>query len=359
MSQTDLPPKPQFEGHPGSPDDVLPPVEPPSAGFILQLFFIPLVIVAIVVMVWLMFSWIAQAGSDPRDLVDNLKRLNDSSWQSALSLAEQLKNPEYDHLKNDHGLAKDLAEVLTSELKAASVEEPRLRLRIFLCRSLGEFHVSDGVDALVQAATQELKPEEINVRAAAVEALAIMASNPELARLGQDPRVLEAMLSASQARRDGDDPNHLAAELRSRAAYALGVHGGDVALDRLTVMLDDAYPNVRYNAATGLARHGDFRATPALFEMLDPASSGGMVDEQSEGEKQRKRSQILLNGVRGAYQLLMHPAAEVPAEQKLRAEQSQQLEAALRKLTADREHPAASSAATDALNRLAPDHPEK
>jgi len=359
MSHADLPPKPQYEGRSGSPEDVLPPVEPPSAGFILQLFFIPLVIVALVVMVWLMFSWIAQAGSDPRDLVDNLKRLNDSSWQSALSLAEQLKNPEYDHLKDDHGLAKDLAEVLQSELQTGSIEEPRLRLRIFLCRSLGEFRVADGLDALVQAATQELKPEEINVRAAAVEALAISAANPQFTKLREDPRVLEAIMAASQVRRDGDDPNHLAAELRSRAAYALGVYGGATALDRLATMLDDAYPNVRYNAATGLARQGDFRATPALLEMLDPAGSGGMVDEQSEGEKQRKRSQILLNGVRGAYQLLQHPDAELAdadkeTTRKAKAANKQKLIAALKTLAEDKEYPAANSAATDALGRLVP-----
>jgi len=349
MSKADLPPKPQFEGHSGSPDDVLPQVEPPSAGFILQLFFIPLVIVTIVIMVWLMFSWIAQAGSDPRDLVDNLRRLNDSSWQSALSLAEQLKNPEYDHLKDDHGLAKDLADVLSGELKMGSVEESRLRLRIFLCRSLGEFRVADGIEALVQGATQENRPEEINVRAAAVEALAVMASNPEVVRIREDPQVLEALSSASQSRREGDDSNHLAAELRSRAAYALGVYGGDVALDRLVVMLDDAYPNVRYNSATGLARNGDFRATSALLDMLDPKSQNGMVDEQSAGEKQRKRSQILLNGVRAAFQLLQHPAAAEADESQV-----QKLETALETLKADGEFPAANAAAADALQRLAP-----
>ena len=34
-----------------SPDEVLPPVEAPSAGFLLQLFLIPMVIVGIIVMV--------------------------------------------------------------------------------------------------------------------------------------------------------------------------------------------------------------------------------------------------------------------------------------------------------------------
>jgi hypothetical protein len=39
-----------------SPDDALPPVEPPSAGFIIQLFVVPGIIVVVVVMIWVMFN---------------------------------------------------------------------------------------------------------------------------------------------------------------------------------------------------------------------------------------------------------------------------------------------------------------
>ena len=86
---------------PASPDDQLPPVQPPSAGFILQLFFIPLVIVSIIVSVWLLFTWLASAGNDPQDLVRDLKKLNDARWQKAVSLADLLRNPANDKLKDD------------------------------------------------------------------------------------------------------------------------------------------------------------------------------------------------------------------------------------------------------------------
>ena len=52
---------------PISADDALPPVEPPSAGFIVQLFVIPGIIVFIIVMIWLLFNWLAQKGNDPAD----------------------------------------------------------------------------------------------------------------------------------------------------------------------------------------------------------------------------------------------------------------------------------------------------
>ena len=51
----------------------LPPVKAPSAGFLVQLFLIPMIIVSIIVMVWVLFSWIAHMGTDPRDLVRDLR----------------------------------------------------------------------------------------------------------------------------------------------------------------------------------------------------------------------------------------------------------------------------------------------
>ena len=42
----------------------LPPVSPPTGTFILQLFLIPLMIVTIVVVLWLLFSWVAHMGRD-------------------------------------------------------------------------------------------------------------------------------------------------------------------------------------------------------------------------------------------------------------------------------------------------------
>ena len=90
----------------------LPPVEAPSAAFLLQLFMIPMIIVAIVVTVWLMFSWLAHLGSDPRDLVRDLGSLNKSSWQKAWTLSNLLRDPENDELRDDQELAGELIRVL-------------------------------------------------------------------------------------------------------------------------------------------------------------------------------------------------------------------------------------------------------
>src|SRR5436190_6234681 len=117
---TSVPPLPaESPRKPPLPDEALPHVTPPAAGFILQLFFIPLVIVSIIVMVWLLFSWLAQMGNDPKDLVRDLKKPNDARWQKALTLADLLRNKQYEHVKHDESMAQELADLLDAQLEEA------------------------------------------------------------------------------------------------------------------------------------------------------------------------------------------------------------------------------------------------
>ena len=79
-----------------------------------------------------------------------------------------------------------------------------------------------------------------------------------------------------------------------------GVIGGPQALDSLARLLADAEPSVRYNAATGLARHGDSRAIPRLIEMLDVRSSDATsVDAMDE----IAATTIIQNALRATVQL--------------------------------------------------------
>jgi HEAT repeat protein len=91
--------------------------------------------------------------------------------------------------------------------------------------------------------------------------------------------------------------------LRAVAAFALGVVGGDEAEERLRRMLHDPYPNARYNAATGLARVGDDQCAAVLREMLDPENPQAIKDERFPNDQARKRTTVLLNGIKAALQL--------------------------------------------------------
>lgn len=294
----------------GPPDDVLPEVTAPSAGFILQLFLIPMIIVLIIVVVWLMFNWLAHLGSDPRELVRDLSKLNDASWQNAYTLSNMLRNPDYDYLKDDVRFNQQLAAVLDAQIDAGSMDDNRVRLRVFLCRALGEFRVTDGLPVLIKAAGTQRDPAETDVRYASLEAIAVLAKNSGAEQLRDNEDLMQMLRQVSLERGEAPDDKQRRDELRSTAAYTLGVIGGPQALDRLHHILDDPYANARYNAATGLARHGDARAVPVLLEMLDPHNEHAVLQEQSASEKDSKRIAVLVNAIRATEQL-----AEKMAEQ--------------------------------------------
>jgi len=282
----------------------LPPIEPPSGGFLVQLFLIPMVIVGIIVMVWLMFSWLAHMGSSPQDLVRDLKRLNPGSWQKALTLADLLRNPDYDQLKQDPQIARELAGILAEQLDAARLDAEAVKLRVFLCRALGEFRVPEEVlPILLRAAKQETDPVEIDVRRAALEALAIVSTNNGSRELQSNAELTQTLFRASRERSQNSDETESRAELRSTAAFVLGVLGGPESLDRLELLMDDAYPNTRYNAALGLSRHGDVRSRRVLLEMLDPGNLQSAQAEEHEEGKASKRLLVIKNGIRGSKQL--------------------------------------------------------
>ncbi len=313
----DPPPKPSADRA----YEALPNVTPPNASFILQLFFIPMIIVAIIVVLWMGFSWLAHMGTNPEDLVTDVEKLNDGSWQRALTLADLLRNPQYDHLKDDQELARRLADALQTQLAETDLEKDRdnrINLRLYLTRVLGEFRTPVVLPALVQAATTERDaeverstdprqwfPKEIDVRRAALESIAVLGGENSLGpqTLRDNPEVMQAVLAASRERSAAPDPNDDRAKLRQTAAFTLGVIGGPEARDRLALLLADPFPNTRYNAAVGLARHGDARAVDGLAEMLDPANQEAVASEGSHGEQHWKRGLIMMNALRAAKQL--------------------------------------------------------
>ncbi len=282
-----------------SPDDALPPVEPPSAGFILQLFLVPGIIVVVVVMIWLLFNWLAHKGNDRDEFVRALSRNNEARWQAAFNLANELRverNSGNPQLANDHELAKQLAGILDREIDGAGTDENSITLRIYLCRALGEFKVTDGLGALIKAATTERDEREADVRRAALEGIALLADNvgAQGEHFSADKPLANALLKAAE----DSQPR-----TRATATVALGVIGGPEFLEKLRVMAEDTHPDVRYNAATRLALHGDIAAVPVLAEMLDADENAGVDVEPEIKMRPLKRAVITINALRATGQL--------------------------------------------------------
>jgi HEAT repeat protein len=292
-----------------SPDDSLPPVEPPSAAFLVQLFLVPALIVGIIVFVWLAFHWLAQLGNDPEGYVRALRRPSEGRWQAALNLANDLRGPGGGALKADASLAGDLAGILEAEVASGRSRagghggEQSRTLCTYLCRALGEFAVPEAAPPLVARATDDSDPETAR---AAVEALAVLGTNLEATGGFGDPAgVIAALVAASQS----DD-----ARLRSAAAFALGVTGGDAAVERLGVLEADAVEDVRFNAAIGLARQGEARAYATLAEMLSlPDVPAAEVGDDAAQSRRYRRALVVVNALKGVG-LLVDGGSPPPAD---------------------------------------------
>lgn len=259
-----------------------------------RLVLFPAGVVLALVVIALTFGWLAGRPGDVNSLVDALGRGGNPQWRAAVMLAGALADPDNGVLKEDARLAQRLGDVLDRELKAGGVRADDITLRVYICRALGEFRVPVGLPVLVEAAAAERDPRELEVRRAAVEAIAVLASNVGPDAIRSRAEVLDVL---SRAAADGR------ASLRSSAAFALGVLGGNRAEERLEAMLCDAHPDVRYNAATGLARHGNLKATDVLLDMLDPQQTAAMEAEEREDAKQIKQKLVLLNALRAVDQL--------------------------------------------------------
>jgi len=282
-------------------DTALPEIRPPNAGFILQLFLIPMMIVAVIICVWLLFNFISR-GETPTELVRGLQKMNNASWQKAYTLSSLLRAPASE-LKNDKELAQELIAVLETKLTEETADANQVKLRIFVCKCLGEFEIDSGLSALLNAAQQTNNANDLVIALTAVESVAVLMSNLDESVLSENyDRIVETLLAVSNEQAENPDHALRVNQLRSAAGFALGVAGGDKAIQRLVSMLDDAYPNARFNAAIGLARYGKLESTTVLLEMLDPGNTA-ITNGEPEGSHAFKRSVVITNAIRAVVSL--------------------------------------------------------
>jgi hypothetical protein len=290
----------------------LPPVQPPSAGFLVQLFLIPGVIVAVIVVVWILVDWLAHMESDPQKYVDGLRRNSQDVWLQAQQLADMLQSDRTNQLKGDGKLAQSIGDILVEKIREGRLDQDSASLRLYLCRALGQFNTPEGLPALLKAATTNRDPKELPVREAALDAIGILTWNLEQksSALGASKResihseeLLTTLLAAAR------DPEPV---IRLRAAFDLGIAGGNQAIDRLKKMLDDPSRDVAYNAATALARHGEAASVDTLSAMLDPkkplaeapaGASPTSGDAKNDPDRETDPTVVILNGLRGISQL--------------------------------------------------------
>jgi hypothetical protein len=278
------------------PED-LPPVEPPSAGFIMQLFLVPGLIVAAVIAVWALFGKLSTSEQDWRQLVAEVRSNNEHRrWRGATGLAQMLRSDvelgeSGNQLSTNPQIAKELATLLTELLNESAQDEELTSQQSFLARTLGWLDaLDDSLPALVQATDAK---HEIIVRSDALRSIALIAGRASDNGKPLDrSEVTDRLLEVSQ------DSEPL---IRQVCAFTLGLIPGEAVDQRLRVMAEDRDPNTAINAVLQMSRRGMPEAFDALLELLksanEPVNSTTMEGDTEVEKKIRARSQENMNQV--------------------------------------------------------------
>lgn len=247
------------------PDD-LPPVEPPSAGFIVQLFVVPALIVLAVVGVWALFGTIASSEQNWQELVKELRSGNEHRrWRAALGLAQMLKGDEERGdaalgLARDSKVCEELTSLLKEELARPSASKDELKHQAFLARTLGFL---DRPDIVLPALVDAAKPSrDVDVRRNALASIAlVLGRSNERGESAADEPLVDALMAVAD---ETDLP------MRQLAVYALGLAPLPSARQKLEALATNSSEDatIRGNAAVGLARQGSTAGLPYFREIL-------------------------------------------------------------------------------------------
>jgi hypothetical protein len=243
----------------------LPPVDPPSARFILQLFVIPFVVVVILVCILLivygLFGKLATGGQDALEYVQIIRSGNENRrWRAAYELASQIHNEP--NLARDSKLQNELGKLLADELRDPA-DDMKVETPQYLALALGAFDKLEGTDTPAPSGAFEalLRALESDVpaviRAAAAQSLSIHAAKPG-AHISSN-LVVPALVNATKS----DD-----SDLRRRAAYALGYFDTPESRAALAASTGSDDRLTRYDAASALARLDDPASLGVMREML-------------------------------------------------------------------------------------------
>jgi HEAT repeat protein len=253
-------------------------VEPPSAGFIVQLFVIPAVIVAVVIVVWLLFGKLAGGERDAMWYVQTLKS-TEANYRSAYELGSLIRNDP--KIAADGKLLGELTDLLASDLTKETDE----KLLVYLTAALGVFTTLDATDAsgkpvdvlsVLRSALTSSKSDDVRKSAA----LSLASHAARLEGMLDDAATIAALVETKKSE---------SADVRKIAVFTLGFFCGEPAALGLRDRLNDPDRDVRYNAAAALARRGDLAAKGFLEEMLSPTDLETALASVPESER---RSQI-------------------------------------------------------------------
>jgi HEAT repeat protein len=235
---------------------------------------IPLAVVAITVTVYIGFrSLLADARTAQDYLVEIQRGGSDRRWPAAYELSRLMADPK---VRADKTLAPAL-------VKAFQASETDPQVRRYLALAIGRLDPPLPADA-VSDLTHALDDPDGETRISVIWALGSSG----------DPAVVPRLIPLYTA------PN-ADAGIRKMVVYALGALPGDEQMTTLRTALQDSVPDVRWNAAVALARHGNHDGVPVLKQMLDrPYVEQTVKRDVRQDLDQDPVAEVMISGLRAA-----------------------------------------------------------
>jgi len=206
-----------------------------------QFFLIPLAVVVAVILVYGGFRWLLNDERTPQEYLSDIRvGGRERRWPAAFELSRLMADPEVQASEPSLGPA------LVSAFVESENDDPRVRR--YLAMAVGQLTQppEDAGASLVDA----LDDPETETRISVIWALGSLGDSSVIPEL--------AGMYAS------DD-----AGIRKMTVYALGALPGDEQIATLRTALNDSVPDVQWNAAVALARHGNTQGVGILGRMLD------------------------------------------------------------------------------------------
>jgi HEAT repeat protein len=238
-----------------------------------QFFLIPLLVVGATVLVYVGFrSLLTEDRSAQEYLIDIQSGGSNRRWPAAYELSRLMGDPQF--VKKEEAA---LAPQLVKAFAASTDDDPRVRQ--YLALALGR------LTPPIPAEGQRLLIEALNDKDSQTRISAIWA-------LGSTGDVTAApAIERMYASDDGG--------VRKMAVYALGSLPADVGAVTLVKALNDEQPDVQWNAALALARHGRHEGVPVLRRMLDRDYVQRTVTRQQQAQDDIDPvGEVMISGLR-------------------------------------------------------------
>ena len=237
-----------------------------------QFFLIPLTVVAVTVSVYVGFRSLLADDRSPTDYLAEIRNGgSDRRWPAAYELSRLMSNPK---VRADKALGPAL-------IKAFQESKNDPDVRRYLALAIGRMDPPLPPDA-VAGLTQALDDPDSQTRISVIWALGSSG----------DATVVPKLIPLYTAQ-DGDPG------IRKMVVYALGALPGDTQVDTLRTALQDTTPDVRWNAAVALARHGRSEGATVIHEMIDRAYVEKTVKRDvRQDEDQDPIADVMISGIR-------------------------------------------------------------